>query len=121
MKTIDLIARILLGLVFVVFGLNGFLKFIPIPAMTGPSAEFMGAMAATGYLGVIKVLEILGGALVLSGRMTKLGLIILGPIVVNILLFHIFMDKSGLPMAVVLSGLLLFLVSNRKMVSEALG
>lgn len=122
MKIIDLIARILLGLVFVVFGVNGLMPnhFIPIPAMSGHSAEFMGAMATTGYLTVIQVLEVLGGALVLTGRFTKLGLIVVGPIVVNILLFHTFMDKAGLPMALVLTALLALLMVRTKLLAAVL-
>jgi len=87
----------LLGLIFVVFGLNFFLHFLPNPPMEegSPPAMFMGAMYATGYLTFVKVLEILGGLLVAIPKMRRLGLIILGPIVVNILAVNVFMIKGG--------------------------
>lgn len=110
MKAATIIARVLLGLVFVVFGSNAFLHFIPLPPMEGPSAAFMGAMAATGYLKVVAALQVIGGALLLLGRYVPLGLTLLGPIIVNIVLFHVFMDRNGLPMAIVVSALALFLL-----------
>jgi len=89
---IPLIASGLLGLAFIVFGLNFFLKFIPIPSPEEGShaAMFMGAMYMSGMLTFVKVLEILGGVLVVIPKTRNLGLIILTPIIVNILAFHIF-------------------------------
>jgi uncharacterized membrane protein YphA (DoxX/SURF4 family) len=111
MKIVTLIARILLGLMFVVFGLNGFLHFIPTPPPPpGHAGEFTGALFATGYLHVVMALQLIGGALVLSGRFLPLGLLLLGPVIVNILLFHVFMDRNGLAMAIVVSALALFLL-----------
>ncbi|MBI3875725.1 MAG: DoxX family membrane protein [Verrucomicrobia bacterium] len=111
MKTTTLIARILLGLMFVVFGSNGFLHFIPMPPPPkGPAGDFTGALFTTGYLNVVMALQLAGGVLVLSGRFLPLGLLLLGPVIVNILLFHIFMEPSGLPMALVVSALSLFLL-----------
>src|SRR5438132_7666163 len=93
-------ARILLGLVFFVFGLNGFLHFIPQPPMEGPPAQFIGAMLATGYLfPLLKTTEVLGGLLLLSGRLVPLALTVLAPVVVNIVAFHLFLAPSGLPIA----------------------
>ena len=110
MKIATSIARIMLGLMFVVFGLNGFLHFIPMPpSPTGSAGEFTGAMFATGYLYVVMALQVAGGVLVLSGRFLPLGLLLLGPVIVNILLFHVFMERSGLPMAAVISAVALFL------------
>ena len=81
MKIATLIAGGLLGLVFVVFGLNFFLGFIPIPpAPEGHPAAFMGAMYMTGFLGFVKVLEIIGGVLVAIPKTRNFGLLILGPI-----------------------------------------
>ena len=93
------IARVVLALPFLVFGLNHFLHFMPMP---GPSAEslagqFAGAMVTSGYMNAVKVLEIVGAALVLSGRLVPLGLTILTPIAVNILFFEIFMLGTGGP------------------------
>lgn len=110
MKVATIIARVLLGLIFAVFGSNAFLHFIPMPPMEGHPGEFIGSMHATGYLKVIAALQVIGGALLLIGRYVPLGLTLLGPIIVNIALYHIFMDRSGLPMAIVVSALSLFLL-----------
>ena len=110
MKVAAIIARVLLGLIFVVFGSNGFLHFIKMPPMSGPAGDFIGAMYITGYLQIIAALQVIGGALLLIGRYVPLGLTLLGPIIVNIDLFHIFMDHSGLPMAILVSALSLFLL-----------
>lgn len=82
----------LLGLVFVVFGLNFFFKFIPIPQPPegSPAAMFLGGMFLSGFLGFVKVLEIVGGVLVAIPRTRNLGLLVLGPIIVNILAFNAF-------------------------------
>jgi len=103
MKIAILSARVLLGLIFVVFGLNGFIGFIHMPPPEGQAAAFLGAMFVSGYFKVVYVLEIIGGLLVLSGRFVPLGLTLLGPIVVNILLFHFFLAPAGLPLALVVS------------------
>ena len=110
MKILTIIARVLLGLVFAVFGSNAFLHFIPMPPMTGHPAEFIGSMYATGYLTVIGALQVIGGLLLLAGFYVPLGLTLLGPIIVNIVLYHTFMDHSGMPMALIISALWLFLL-----------
>src|SRR5580698_3725196 len=110
MKIATIIVRVLLGLMFVVFGSNAFLHFIPMPPMHGPAGDFMVAMISTGYILPIAALEVLGGLLLLAGRYVPLGLTLLGPIVVNILLYHSFMDQSGLPLAIVVAALALFLL-----------
>jgi uncharacterized membrane protein YphA (DoxX/SURF4 family) len=90
------VARIFLGLVFFVFGLNGFFHFLPQPPMSGPPADFMGALFATKYMfPLIKGTEVAAGALLLSGRFVPLSLILLAPIVVNIAAFHAFLAPSG--------------------------
>ena len=102
MKHLYLLARLLLGLVFVVFGLNGFLHFIPMkPPAPGDAAQFMGALASSHYTVVIFALQCLGGVLLLAGRFVPLGLTLLGPVVVNIFLFHALMEPQGLPIALV--------------------
>lgn len=104
MKIAALIAQILLGLVFVVFGLNGFLNFLHMgPMPTGIAGQFAGALAESHYFMVVAALQLLGGALLLVNRYVTLGLTILGPVIFNILLFHILMAPSGLPMAVVVA------------------
>ena len=110
MKITTTIARVLLGLIFVVFGSNKFLHFLPLPSMQGPAGQFMGAMFETHYLYIIAACEVAGGALLLLGRYVPMGLTLVGPVIVNLLSFHIFMEPSGLPIASVVSGLALFLL-----------
>jgi uncharacterized membrane protein YphA (DoxX/SURF4 family) len=110
MKYAIIIARVLLGLVFVVFGSNAFLHFIPMPPMQGQAGAFIGALINSGYIYPIAMLQVVGGLLLLIGRFIPLGLTLLGPVIVNIMLYHVFLDPSGLPMAVVISILALFLL-----------
>ena len=95
MNKAPMIARVLLGLIFTVFGLNGFLNFIPVPPMPEAAGAFMGAMAETGYLLVlVKVTEVVCGVLLLMGRWVPLALTMLAPVVLNIALFHVFLAPS---------------------------
>ena len=95
--------RILLGLVFFVFGLNGFLHFLPQPPMPGPPGAFFGALAATGYmLPLLKGTEVLAGALLLSNRFVPLALTLLAPVIVNIVLFHAALAPAGIALPIVL-------------------
>jgi putative oxidoreductase len=96
MKVAVLIARILLGLIFVVFGLNGFLQFIPPQPIPPQAGQFAGLLFTTHYYIVVFALQFIGGVLLLVGRYVPLGLVILGPILVNILLFHIHMAPAGI-------------------------
>ncbi|MDP9148455.1 MAG: DoxX family membrane protein [Myxococcota bacterium] len=105
-----LAARILLGLIFFVFGLNGFLHFLPEPPMSGPPAALLGAFLATGYLfPLLKATEVIGGALLLAGRFVPLALTVLAPVVVNIVAFHVFLAPSGLALPIVVLALEIFL------------
>jgi putative oxidoreductase len=99
MKITKLIARILLGLLFLVFGLNGFLQFIHMAPPTGLAGQYVGALFISHYLVPVFLLEIIGGALLLANRFVPLALILLGPVIVNILLFHTLMAPAGLPLA----------------------
>ncbi len=110
MKYAILIARVLLGIVFVVFGSNAFLHFIPTPPLQGQAGAFIGALIASGYVYVVAMLQIVGGLLLLIGRFVPLGLALLGPVIVNIMLYHICLDPSGLPVAIFVSLLALFLL-----------
>ena len=110
MKTLTIIVRSLLGLTFVVFGLNASLQFIPLPPPQGLAGDFMKALFVSHYFYVVAILQIAGGAICLLGRFVPLGLTLLCPVIVNILLFHIFLEPSGLPLAVVVSVLALFLL-----------
>jgi uncharacterized membrane protein YphA (DoxX/SURF4 family) len=116
MKIVTLIARILLGLVFLVFGLNGFLNFLNTgPAPTGPAGQFLGALILSHYYWVVAALQIAGGALLLVNRFVPLALVLLGPIIVNIICFHVFMNPSGaIPAAVVTVLWLIVFYGNRQ-------
>jgi putative oxidoreductase len=111
MKIATIIARVLLGMIFVVFGSNIFLHFIPMPPpRPGPSGDYTRALFVTHYLHVVAVFQIVGGLLLLIGRFVPLGLVLLAPVIVNIDLVHILMEPSGLPLAIVVSLLLAFLI-----------
>jgi putative oxidoreductase len=99
MKIAVLIARILLGLMFLVFGLNGFLNFLHMPAPPGPAGQYVGVLFMSHYLHVVFLVEVIGGVLLLSGQFIPLGLVLLGPVLFNILLFHTFLLPSGFPPA----------------------
>ena len=99
MKIVALIARILLGLVFVVFGANAFLHFIPMgPMPTGIAGQYMGALFAAHYMYPVGFIMVAGGLLLLVGLYVPLGLVLLGPILVNILLFHLLMAPQTIGM-----------------------
>ncbi len=101
--------RLLLGLVLFVFGLNGFLQFIPPPPAPDKAVAFLGALAATGYMfPLIKSVEVIGGALLLSNRFVPLALAIVAPNLVNIVLFHAVLAPGGLPVALFVLALELF-------------
>jgi uncharacterized membrane protein YphA (DoxX/SURF4 family) len=111
MKIATIIVRGLLGLMFVVFGSNIFLHFIPIPEQKPSMAtDFSKALMESHYVYVVGFLQVAGGLLLLIGRYVPLGLTLLGPVIVNILLFHIFLEPTGLPMAIVVSTIALFLL-----------
>lgn len=104
MKIAILITRVLLGLVFVVFGLNGFLDFIPHgPLPGGFAGQWITVLIGTKYFLFVAAVQIIGGVLLLINRYVTLGLVLLGPVIVNILLFHTLMEHSGLPLAIVVA------------------
>ena len=120
MKKIVLASRILLGLVFLVFGANGLMMtmtgngFIPMPPPPESMQTIMAGFAATHYLmALVKVLEVIAGILLLIGCYRNLAITLLGPIVVNILCLHIFAEPSGAPMAIVITFLYAVLVKDR--------
>ena len=115
MKIATIIARVLLGLIFVVFGSNAFLHFIPMPPMPdGLANDFMKSLFMSHYFYVVAVTQVLGGLLVLSGRFTALGLTLLVPVIVNILCYHIFLNHEGLPLASTVAVLALFLLWQKR-------
>ena len=103
MKIAALICRILLGLIFVVFGSNIFFHFLKMPPPTGQAGAFFGALFSSGYIYVIGALQVVGGLILLSGRFIPLALTLLAPVIVNILCFHAFLEPSGLPLAIVVT------------------
>src|SRR5882757_7695833 len=104
MKIVTLIARILLGLIFVVLGLNGFLNFLSMgPMPTGLAGQFVGALVLSHYFWVVAALQVAGGALLLVNRFVPLGLVLLGPVIVNILCYHVFLNPTGIVLALVVT------------------
>jgi putative oxidoreductase len=112
MKIAILIARVLLGLLFFVFGLNGILHFLPMPAMPPSDATtFTTILMTHNYFTVVALLMVIAGLLLLVGRYVPLALVLLGPILVNILLYHLtLMHGSGIGMGVFATVLELFLI-----------
>ncbi|MBX3274512.1 MAG: DoxX family protein [Sandaracinaceae bacterium] len=103
-------SRVLLGLAFLVFGLNGFLGFLPMPPHEGAAGAFLGALAASGYMfPLIKGTEVVVGLLLLSNRFVPLALTILAPVTVNIVLFHAVLEPAGIVLPLVLAALQLHL------------
>ena len=97
-------ARVLLGLDFFIFGLNGFLNFIPRPATPPPAAAmaFIGGLLGTGYFfPLLKGTEVIAGAALLANRFVPLALAVLAPIVLNIAFFHVVVAPTGAPVAIV--------------------
>ncbi|HEY1582252.1 MAG TPA: hypothetical protein VGF73_04030 [Chthoniobacterales bacterium] len=113
MKIVTIIVRTLLGLIFVVFGLNGFFHFIPmgpLPAPDSPAGQFFAAVSSTGFIQVVFLCQIVGGFLLLFNLLPVIGLTILCPVVFNIVLFHATMAPQGLPLAIGVAVLTLILV-----------
>ena len=109
-KIAVLVTRVLLGLIFLVFGLNGFLNFIPMETPTDPKiGAFMGGLFQTGYFfPFLKGTEVLIGIALLANRYTALALVILTPIALNILLFHLFLAPEGSLLSIVIMALLAY-------------
>lgn len=111
MRVVVIIARVLLGLVFFVFGLNGLHPFMQNPPAPPAAAAFFGALLATHYMFfLIFGTQVLGGALLLLGAAVPFALTILAPVIVNIIFFHIFLSPDLLPMALIVAAFELFLV-----------
>ena len=107
-----MITRIVLGILLVVFGSNKFLTFLPMPEATGDAADFMNSLASTGYIfPLVGVLEVFIGAMLLLKKWVPFVILLLAPISVNILLFHLFLDIPGLSVALlvaILNGVLIY-------------
>jgi hypothetical protein len=104
MKIAAMIARILLGLVFFVFGLNGFLNFIPMgPLPTGLAGQFVTVLFQSHYVLFVSAIQLAGGVLLLVNRYVPLALVLLGPVIVNILLFHLLLNRTGIVIAIIVA------------------
>jgi putative oxidoreductase len=103
MKVATLIARILLGLVFVFFGSNAFLNFIHAPMPSGLAGQFLTVLFQSHYVFFIGGVQVAGGALLLANRYLPLGLTLLGPVIFNILLYHLLLDHTGGSVAIVVA------------------
>jgi putative oxidoreductase len=102
MKIASTIARYLLGLIFLVFGLNGFLRFIPMPPPKGLAAQqFGGAIFMSHYWVIVFGIQVIGAVLLLVNRFVPLALVLLGPVIFNIFFFHALMAPEGIPLAIV--------------------
>lgn len=112
MKTkVDLVLRLILGLVLTVFGSNKFLGFMPAPELPEPAANFMGALVQSGYLmGLVGLTEVVAGILLLTGRFVPLALVLLAPVSVNIMAFHLALAPAAIGPALLVSGLNVYLL-----------
>jgi len=96
MNKLVTIARYLMGVLFIVFGLNGFLNFIPMPPPPEAAGAFLGGLAGSGYFfPFLKVVEIATGVLLVANLYVPLALLILAPVVLNIVLYHLALDPAG--------------------------
>jgi putative oxidoreductase len=103
MKIAALIARILLGLIFVFFGLNGFLQFLTGPLPPGLAGQFIGALMQSHYVLFVSAVQVISGVLLLVNRYVPLALVLSAAEIANILAFHIFMAPSQIFMALVVA------------------
>ncbi len=110
MSKLKLGARIILGLIFVIFGSNYFFHFIPLPPLPEKAQAFMGGLAGAGYFfPLLKITEVACGILLLLNSLTPLALVILAPISLNILMFHMTLAPEGTPISMLIVGLHAFL------------
>jgi len=108
---ITMVLRLLLAIILLVFGLNKFFNFMPMPPMEGPPGEFMGALGKTGYMfPLIALTEVIAGALLLVNKFKGLALIMVSIISVNIVLFHLVLAPAGIALAAVVAILNIILI-----------
>ncbi|HEY3627701.1 MAG TPA: DoxX family membrane protein [Terracidiphilus sp.] len=106
MKIVTIVVRILLGLMFFVFGLNKFYPFMPSgPLPPGAAGQFMGAMVSTKYIMVVGAFEAVGGLLLLVNRYVPLALCLLGPVIVNVLIVGVLLTRQALGPGLVVAAL----------------
>ena len=100
MRIVPVMARLLLGVIFFVFGLNGFMGFIPMPPLTGTAGAFIGALFSSHYLYLVSGVQLIAGVLLLLNRFVPLALAMLAPMLANIIAYHVTMQMEGWPLAV---------------------
>jgi putative oxidoreductase len=111
MKIVGSIARLLMGLEFTVFGSNGFLHFMQMKPPEGLAGQFLQVLVESKYVYAVAALQLIGGLLLLANRYVPLALTLLGPVIVNILLFHFLMAPDGVAIAIaIITAVLWFLV-----------
>ena len=109
MRVVVVIARVLLGLMFVFFGLNGFLNFLPAPPLTGLPGAFLGPLITSHYVYLVCAVQLLGGLLLLVNQFVPLGLALLAPVVANIITYHVTMQMGSAQLAILATVLWVFL------------
>ena len=109
MKIVVAIARVLLGLMFVFFGSNGFLNFLPSPPLAGVSGAFLGALITSHYVYLVCTVQLLGGLLLIVNQFVPLGLALLAPVIANIVTYHLTMQRSAAQLAILATILWVFL------------
>lgn len=110
MKAAIIVARMLLGLIFFVLGLNGFLNFLSAPLPSGLAGDFIGALIQSHYVYLVSGVQVIAGSLLLINRFVPLALACLAPVIANILAFHLTMQPSGAELAIFVTVLWTFLV-----------
>jgi len=103
MKVAVIVVRVLMGLIFVFFGLNGFLQFLKAPLPTGLAGQFLTALFASHYVWLVCGVQLAGGLLLLVNRYVPLALTLLGPVIVNIILYHVLLSAAAAQLAVVVT------------------
>lgn len=115
MKKVTIVVQVLLGLMMIIFGLNKFIGFMPMPEAAEPAATFMGALIATGYImPIVALVEIITGLLILFNKYQAISLVILFPVMLNAFLFHLFLDLSGIGGALMAMAMIIFLLFAQK-------
>ena len=109
-QKVQLGTRLLFGLAFLIFGINGFLQFMPNPPVTAEAGALLGAFAKTGYFfPIVKIIEILVGVLLLLNFFAPLAIVLISPILVGITTIHLFLNPAGIPIMIFLHALHAFL------------
>ena len=109
MRIMTIVARVLLGVMFFVFGLNPFLKFLPMPPLEGVWGQFLGALFVSHFVWLVGATQVVSGALFLVGRYMALAIALSGPVVLNIIAYHLTMQPHGAQPAILAAICWLFL------------